>query len=75
MGINIFDPDDNNLPDFGHEVLGLPKGIVGQRRDTEAVSSGIKAFWSFVLGAFLGLAFGFALGAFGTPGLVMEAMK
>jgi hypothetical protein len=72
MGINIFDPDDNNLPDFGHEVLGLPKD---EAAPVKAVSNALKLCWSFLLGAFLGLALGFSLGAFGTPGLVTEAMK
>jgi hypothetical protein len=72
MGTNVFDPDDETLPDFCHEVLGLPKADIAP---ATAVSNTLKLFWSFLLGAFLGLALGFALGVWRAPGLVMEAWK
>ena len=73
MGTDVFDPDNDAMPDFCRDVLGW------QTDDTpespRAVTPVGKIVWSFLCGVFLGMAFGFAIGITSNPILIRELWR
>ena len=67
MGINVFDPDDETLPDFCHDVLGLESSPF--ETSQEAVLTG-NSFLLLVYGLLVGLVIGFSLGALAQTALL-----
>jgi hypothetical protein len=59
MGLNIFDPDDETLPDFCRDVLGMEPTPIGNQ--PEAILNG-NSFLLLVYGMLVGLIIGFSLG-------------
>ena len=53
----------------------IAKNNCEENKTIQAVPANLKSLVSFVMGAFFGLAFGFTLGAWRVPALVMEACK
>jgi len=64
MGTDVFDPDNETVPDFCRDVLGWQTATP---ESPEADLAGGKTVLAFVMGAFFGLAIGYTLGTFGDP--------
>jgi hypothetical protein len=60
MGLNVFDPEDETLPDFCRDVLGLEASA--NEAAQEMVLNG-NSFLLLVYGLLVGLVIGFSLGA------------
>ena len=67
MGINVFDPDDETLPDFCRDVLGMETSPF--ETSQQALLTG-NTFLLLVYGLLMGLVIGFSLGALAQTALL-----
>ena len=67
MGLNVFDPDDETLPDFCRDVLGIEPAPPGTQ--PEAVLNG-NSFLLLAYGLLVGLVIGFWLGTLAQTALL-----
>ena len=73
MGTDVFDPDNDAMPDFCRDVLGWQTAATPE--SPQAVTPVGKIVWSFLCGVFLGMAFGFAIGITSNPILMRELWR
>lgn len=59
MSLDVFDPDDNTLPDFCRDVLGMEPTPLGTQPETLLSSN---SFLLLVYGLLVGSILGFSLG-------------
>ena len=67
MGLNVFDPEDDSLPDFRRDVLGLEPSATEAAQ--EMVLNG-NSFLLLVYGLLVGLIIGFWLGTLAQTALL-----
>jgi hypothetical protein len=67
MGLNVFDPDDETLPDFRRDVLGLETSSLEASRQTLLTGD---SFLLLVYGLLVGLIIGFSLGVLAQTALL-----
>ncbi len=67
MGLNVFDPEDETLPDFRRDVLGLEASAIEASQDM--VLNG-NSFLLLAYGLLVGLVIGFWLGTLAQTALL-----
>ena len=68
MGLNVFDPDDDTLPDFCRDVLGIENFSFEVSQETVLTGN---SFLLLVYGLLMGLIIGFSLGTLAHTALLV----
>ena len=73
MGTDVFDPDNDTMPDFCRDVLGWQTDDIPE--SSRAATTAGKIVWAFLYGVIMGMVFGFSIGITSNPILIQELWR